>query len=157
MPDSSHTLGWLAAASIIAFTVPAVFSIGLRWEPSLFQILGYTEFQRLEIISAMICRVISNLTVDRESLSCRRDHVIMHMAAVLHGMETTLQVPPHYRWRLAVPQGQHLAIIACLILRKAKTDASLHCDALEASQHRERHVVGSHHAHHDSWTREQGL
>jgi len=23
-------------------------------------------------------------------------HVIMHGAAVLHGMETTLQLPPHY-------------------------------------------------------------
>jgi hypothetical protein len=38
-------------------------------------------------------------------------HVIMHMAAVLHGMETTLQVPPHYRWRPAGPQRRYLTII----------------------------------------------
>jgi hypothetical protein len=28
--DSRHTLGWLAGAAVIAFAVPAVFSMGLR-------------------------------------------------------------------------------------------------------------------------------
>ncbi|MFZ1106223.1 MAG: hypothetical protein WAN86_25740 [Hyphomicrobiaceae bacterium] len=38
VPDTRHMLGWLAAAAAIAFAVPAVFSMGLRWERSLFLI-----------------------------------------------------------------------------------------------------------------------
>jgi hypothetical protein len=37
-PDFRHTFGWLVAAAIIAFAVPAVFSMGMRWERSLFLI-----------------------------------------------------------------------------------------------------------------------
>ena len=219
-PDFRHTLGWLAAASVIAFAVPAVFSMGLRWERSLFLIpyvggvslfllvylsrhplsirqwigywpyaligtaaasflllrnvagqpssavpegwqlvlalgwvglaygavdglllnvlpvlavrgasffesqpplqarlsrgllalvasltmtviyhLGYTEFQGVAIMSAMIGNAIVTLTylLTGSPLAAVATHVIMHLAAVLHGMETTLQVPPHYR------------------------------------------------------------
>ena len=38
VPESRHMLGWLAAAAVIAFAVSAVFSMGLRWERSLFLI-----------------------------------------------------------------------------------------------------------------------
>jgi hypothetical protein len=219
VPGSRHTLGWLAAAAVIALAVPAVFSIGLRWERSLFLIpyvgvvglflvvylsrhplsirqwvgywpyaligtavasfllfrniavqpssavpegwqlvlalgwvglaygavdglllnvfpvlavqgasffesrppvqsrlirgglalgaslaltviyhLGYTEFQGVGIVSAMIGNAIITLTylLTDSPLAAVATHVIMHMAAVLHGMETALQVPPHY-------------------------------------------------------------
>ena len=220
VPDLRHTLGWLAAAAVIAFAVPAVFSMGLRWERSLFLIpnvggvglflvvycsrhplsirqwvgywpyalvgtavasflllrniagqpssavpegwqlvlalgwvglaygavdglllsvfpvlavqgapfyeaqpplqsrltrgvlalgaslmmtviyhLGYTEFQGAAIVSAMIGNAIITLTylLTGSPLAAVATHAIMHTAAVLHGMETTLQVPPHYR------------------------------------------------------------
>ena len=61
--------------------------------------LGYTEFQGVAIVSAMIGNAIITLTylLTGSPLAAVATHVIMHMAAVLHGMETTLQVPPHYR------------------------------------------------------------
>jgi hypothetical protein len=31
-----HTLGWLVAAAVIAFSLPAIFSMALRWERPLF-------------------------------------------------------------------------------------------------------------------------
>jgi hypothetical protein len=219
VPGSRHTLGWLAAAAIIAFAVPAVFSMGLRWERTLFLVpyvgsvglflavyfsrhplsirqwigywpyaiigtaaasflllgniagqpssavpegwqlvlalgwvglaygavdglilnvfpvlavqgasffesrppmqsrlsrglfalgaslaltvvyhLGYTEFQRVAIVSAMIGNAIITLTYlsTGSPLAAVATHIIMHMAAVLHGMDTTMQVPPHY-------------------------------------------------------------
>lgn len=37
-PDYRHALGWLVAASIIAFCVPAVFSMGFRLGRSVFLI-----------------------------------------------------------------------------------------------------------------------
>lgn len=32
----------------------------------------------------------------RNPLSTTLAHVAMHVASVLHGMETTIQLPPHY-------------------------------------------------------------
>ena len=60
--------------------------------------LGYTEFQSVAIISAMVGNAIITLTylLTGSPLAAVATHVIMHMAAVLHGMETTLQVPPRY-------------------------------------------------------------
>ena len=61
--------------------------------------LGYTEFRGVAIVSAMIGNAIITLTylLSGSPLAAAATHVIMHMAAVLHGMETTVQVPPHYR------------------------------------------------------------
>lgn len=60
--------------------------------------LGYTEFQGAAIVSAVIGNAIITLTylLTGSPLAAVAAHVIMHMAAVLHGMDTTLQVPPHY-------------------------------------------------------------
>jgi hypothetical protein len=217
--DYRHALGWLVAGGIIAFSVPAVFSIGLRWERSVFLIpyvaavglflvvyfrsrplsvrqwigywpyalvgtaaasflllrniagqpssampeggqlllalawvglvygvidglllnvfpvlavqgvsffeshpapqtriargalalaasliitviyhLGYTEFHGTAIVSVMIGNAIitSAYLFTGSPFAAVAAHVIMHTAAVLHGMETTLQLPPHY-------------------------------------------------------------
>jgi hypothetical protein len=60
--------------------------------------LGYAEFQGPAIVSAMIGNAIITLTylLGGNPLAAVATHAIMHMAAVLHGMETTLQLPPHY-------------------------------------------------------------
>ncbi len=60
--------------------------------------LGYTEFQGPAMVSALIGNAIitSTYLLTGSPLAAVATHVIMHAAAVLHGMETTLQVPPHY-------------------------------------------------------------
>jgi hypothetical protein len=60
--------------------------------------LGYTEFHGPAMVSVLIGNTIitSAYLLTGSPLAAVATHVIMHVAAVLHGMETTLQVPPHY-------------------------------------------------------------
>jgi hypothetical protein len=60
--------------------------------------LGYAEFRGAPIVPVMLGNAIITLTylLSGNPLAAVATHVIMHMAAVLHGMETTLQLPPHY-------------------------------------------------------------
>lgn len=60
--------------------------------------LGYTEFHGPAMLSVIIGNTIitSTYLLTGSPLAAVATHVIMHGAAVLHGMETTLQVPPHY-------------------------------------------------------------
>lgn len=60
--------------------------------------LGYTEFHGPAMISVIIGNAIitSTYLLTGSPLAALVTHVIMHVAAVLHGMETTLQLPPHY-------------------------------------------------------------
>lgn len=60
--------------------------------------LGFTEFHGpalLMVIFGMII-ITSVYLLTGSPLAAVAMHVIMHIAAVLHGMETTLQLPPHY-------------------------------------------------------------
>ena len=60
--------------------------------------LGYTEFHGLSMLWVIIGNSIITLTylLTGSPLSAIVTHVIMHIAAVLHGMETVLMLPPHY-------------------------------------------------------------
>lgn len=60
--------------------------------------LGYTEFHGPAMVAAIIGNAIitSTYLLTGSPLAAVATHAIMHGAAVLHGMETTLQVPPHY-------------------------------------------------------------
>lgn len=40
--------------------------------------------------------ITSSYLLTRSPLAAILSHVAMRVAAVLHGMETTLQLPPHY-------------------------------------------------------------
>jgi hypothetical protein len=59
---------------------------------------GYTEFHGPKMLFVIIGNVIITLSylLTGSPLAPVVTHVIMHVAAVLHGMETTLQLPPHY-------------------------------------------------------------
>jgi hypothetical protein len=59
---------------------------------------GYTEFHGAGMVSVIIGNVIitSAYLLTGSPLAAVVTHVVMHVAAVLHGMETTLQLPPHY-------------------------------------------------------------
>jgi hypothetical protein len=60
--------------------------------------LGYAEFHGLKLLLVVIGNVIitSSYLLTGSPLAAVSTHLIMHVAAVLHGMETTLQLPPHY-------------------------------------------------------------
>ena len=60
--------------------------------------LGYTEFHGVSIFWVIIGNSIitSTYLLTGSPLSAIVTHVIMHIAAVLHGMETVLMLPPHY-------------------------------------------------------------
>jgi hypothetical protein len=60
--------------------------------------LGYTEFHGPAMLFVIIGNTIITLAylLTGSPLAAIVTHVIMHGAAVLHGMETTLQLPPHY-------------------------------------------------------------
>lgn len=59
--------------------------------------LGYTEFRGPAMVSVIVGNTIitASYLLTGSPLAALITHVIMHVAAVLHGMETTLQVPPH--------------------------------------------------------------
>jgi hypothetical protein len=60
--------------------------------------LGFTEFQGPALKSALIGNAIITATglLAGSPLAAVAAHAVMHVAAVLHGAETTLQLPPHY-------------------------------------------------------------
>lgn len=59
---------------------------------------GYAEFHGPKMVSVIIGNVIitSSYLLTGSPLAAVVTHVIMHVAAALHGMESTLQLPPHY-------------------------------------------------------------
>ncbi|MDX1395312.1 MAG: hypothetical protein R3195_13025 [Gemmatimonadota bacterium] len=60
--------------------------------------LGYAEFRGLGLLPVLLGNGIITATylLSGSPLAPIATHVVMHVAAVMHGMETTLQLPPHY-------------------------------------------------------------
>jgi hypothetical protein len=60
--------------------------------------LGYQEFRGPALIQPLIGNALLTLglLLSGSPAAAIVGHVIMHAAAVLHGMETTVQLPPHY-------------------------------------------------------------
>jgi hypothetical protein len=60
--------------------------------------LGYTEFQGPQVACPLIGNGVLSLAylLTMNPLSAVLGHIAMHIAAVLHGISTTVQLPPHY-------------------------------------------------------------
>jgi hypothetical protein len=60
--------------------------------------LGFEEFRGMTLIQPLIGNAIvtGGYLLTRNPMTPLLAHVIMHGAAVLHGMESTAQLPPHY-------------------------------------------------------------
>jgi hypothetical protein len=60
--------------------------------------LGYPEFQGWEVVAPVIGNGILAVgySLSKSPIAPVGAHVIMHVAAVLHGPATTVQLPPHY-------------------------------------------------------------
>jgi hypothetical protein len=59
---------------------------------------GFTEFRGPQLIQPVIGNLLITLAylLSGSPLAAVVSHVVMHVAAVLHGMATTIQLPPHY-------------------------------------------------------------
>jgi hypothetical protein len=60
--------------------------------------LGYPEIQGPQVVYPLIGNSVMSLAylLTMNPLSAVLSHIAMHVAAVLHGINTTLQLPPHY-------------------------------------------------------------
>lgn len=60
--------------------------------------LGYVEFRSARLVTAIIGNGVMTLAylISRNPLAPVLSHAVMHVAAVLHGAEATVQLPPHY-------------------------------------------------------------
>jgi len=60
--------------------------------------LGYSEFRGPQVGGPILGNALLTLAYlfSGSPLSTTLGHVAMHVASVLHGMETTIQLPPHY-------------------------------------------------------------
>jgi hypothetical protein len=60
--------------------------------------LGYQEFRGPELMQPLIGNGLITLAflLTGSPAAAIIAHVIMHTAAVLHGINTTVQLPPHY-------------------------------------------------------------
>lgn len=61
--------------------------------------IGYPEFRGPRVLGAMIGNGLFTLAylLTMNPLAAVVPHVLMHLAAVVHGPESTSQLPPHYR------------------------------------------------------------
>jgi hypothetical protein len=78
---------WLSA--LVALGASLFVTAAYHW--------GYTEFRGVAVIQPLIGNAIITLgyLLTLHPLTPVIAHVAMHVAAVLHGMETTVQLPPH--------------------------------------------------------------
>ena len=60
--------------------------------------LGYPEFRGSEVVGPVIGNGVCSLAylLATNPIAAVLSHIAMHVAAVLHGPETTIQLPPHY-------------------------------------------------------------
>ena len=73
--------------------------------------LGYREFQGPEIRGPIIGNSVMSLAyvITGNPFSAVLSHIPMHVAAVMHGLETTVQLPPHYHDEPAGARSADLA------------------------------------------------
>lgn len=66
---------------------------------TLFYHLGYPEFRNKSVLFVLLGNTIITLTfiLSGNPLAAVLTHMIMHVAAVFRGPETTIQLPPHYQ------------------------------------------------------------
>jgi hypothetical protein len=115
-------LGWYGivygVADAVLLTIIPVLAVGSRWPPdtamgklrwgatavagsllvtALYH-AGFAEFQSSALLQPLIGNVVvtAGYLVTGNPTAPLLAHVLMHVAAVFHGMEATVQLPPHY-------------------------------------------------------------
>jgi hypothetical protein len=77
----------------------AVIGLGSSLLVTILYHLGYPEFRNKKLGFALIGNTIITLAylISTNPLGAILSHTIMHIAAVIEGPETTIQLPPHYQ------------------------------------------------------------
>jgi hypothetical protein len=90
--------GWDAGGKIRPVLSRAALALGASLLVAAMYHLGYEEFQGPALMQPLIGNGLITLAflLTGSPTASIIAHVIMHTAAVLHGMETTVQLPPHY-------------------------------------------------------------
>lgn len=89
-------LGWLETGpGRIGAGLAALLSSGLV---TVLYHAGYPEFRNADLVLTLVGNTIISITylLAGTPVAPLVAHVLMHVAAVWHGAETTLQLPPHY-------------------------------------------------------------
>lgn len=89
------------STSTVSFPIvllTAVCAIAASLIITLLYHLGYKEFRNKSILMVLLGNTIITLTfiISGNPLAAVFSHTAMHIAAVIRGPETTLQLPPHY-------------------------------------------------------------
>ena len=86
MRHAGGRLRWAAAAMLASLGVTAAYH------------LGFAEFRGPALLQPLVGNGLVTLAylLSGSPLAAVLAHVLMHAAAVLHGMATTTQLPPHY-------------------------------------------------------------
>jgi len=96
-------LTWQAFPELVNTTVGQAGAALLALAASEFITLayhaGYPEFRNFSLVQPAIGNGIITLAyvLSRNPISAVGSHMAMHMAAVWHGPDKTIQLPPHYR------------------------------------------------------------
>ena len=88
----SRTNGWPICLAVGGISLAASLFVTIAYH------FGYPEFRGSEIIAPIIGNAVFSLSylLTSNPLAPVVSHVVMHVAAVLHGFATTVQLPPHY-------------------------------------------------------------
>ncbi len=86
------TAGWPGRLAVGSLALVASLFVTIAYH------LGYPEFRGPEVVGPVIGNGVSSLAylLTTNPLGAVLSHIAMHVAAVLHGPETTVQLPPHY-------------------------------------------------------------
>ncbi|MGD2166426.1 MAG: hypothetical protein PVH50_12960 [Anaerolineae bacterium] len=94
--EAFSELGWLGGwagavgAGLVGLLASTYVTTAYHW--------GYPEFRGTEVGMPILGNNLMSLgmILTRNPLTATVSHVAMHVAAVIHGMEATIQLPPHY-------------------------------------------------------------
>jgi hypothetical protein len=89
-------VGW--TDSWLGRIIAGVFGLLASILVSFLYHLGYSEFRNRTIGSVLVGNSLITLAylVTRNPLASMMSHIVMHVAAVLRGPETVIQLPPHH-------------------------------------------------------------
>jgi hypothetical protein len=90
--DMAWTASWPGKVAVRALTLASSLAVTAAYN------LGYPEFQGLMLIGPITGTAILDVgnLLTGNPLSSLTGHIIMHIASVMQGPESTLQLPPHY-------------------------------------------------------------
>jgi hypothetical protein len=86
------TEGWLGLIGVSAIALVASVFVTVAYH------LGYPEFRGKRVFWAVLGNGVFSLAylITLNPLAAVIPHIAMHITAVVHGRETTIQLPPHY-------------------------------------------------------------